>query len=179
MTKYRNLIAIVCAVALLGSLMSLARGCRGKPSVKLGPYEALGARAADETAALLRQNGCVLILAADLDSPVIAAEVGQFQKTLCKNPGLSIAAVEIIQTDPLRSAQFVSLLKKHAGVAAVVSFYGFPVFTDDELAQLPQPLPKIVAILSGDDGARRLFAAGADGFILAGSPPQPQVIRAR
>jgi hypothetical protein len=179
MNKHSTVISIVCAVAFLGALVSLARGCRGKPAVKLDPYEALGARAAAETATLLRQNGRVLILAADLNSPVIAAEVGQFQKSLRKHPGLSVAAVEIIATDPLHSAQFVELFKKHAGVDAVVSFFGFPVFTDAEMAALPQPLPKIAAILVGDDGARRLFAAGADGFILAGSPKQLEVIRAR
>ena len=179
MNNQRTILIVVCTVLVL-ALLSLARTFfGGKPSINLDPYEAVGIRAAEQTATLLGRKGRILVIAAELDSPVIGAEVKQFQKTLRKDSGLSVVAVETVMADPLRPAQFIELLNKYTGVDAVVSFYGFPEFSDAELARLPQPLPKIVAILTGTEGAKRLFAAGADGFILEGSPSKLQVIRAR
>lgn len=172
-------ILLLLAAAIFASGVAMFSASRTwwhkKPSLKLGPYEEIGIRAAEETAKLLGQKGRVVVIAGELDSPVIGAEVKAFQKALRKQPGLSIVAVETVAIDPLRPPEFVALFQKHAGVDAVVSFYGFPEFSPSQLAQLPTPLPKVVAILNGILGAKQLFASGADGlYIVATVPPKPR-----
>lgn len=176
MINRRTILFVVSVVVLVGSLFSIGRMLfRGKPSVKLGPYEAIGIKVAEQTAGLLGQKGRVLVIAGELDSPIIGAEVKAFQKTLRKHSGLSVVAVESVAIDPLRPREFVALFKKHTGVDAVVSFYGFPEFNEPELAQLSRPLPKIVAVLNGIEGAKQLFASGADGLVIvAAAPTKPR-----
>jgi hypothetical protein len=155
---------VITGVLAAGAILYLARTLRhGPPAIDLGPYDAVGVVAANETAALLSRGGRVVLITGSVESPVIAAEVAAFRKTLGAGRGCVVAAVETVNSDPLSPAEFANLLQKHADAAAVVALQGFPEFPPAVLARLPRPLPKLVAVLSGLEGARQLFAAGADG----------------
>ena len=144
-----------------------------KPSAKIdaGPQTALGAVAASVTAELLAGKGAVVLLVNAEDqkpNTAIGKAVEAFREAL-KQTGVEVQAVEefpalsaplLSGMEPVPADKFVEAVKKHATADAIVSFVGAPRFNAQQIAELPNPRPKIIAAVTFNPPARAMFAAG-------------------
>jgi hypothetical protein len=176
----KTILALVCVLAATAlAVVSIYRYTHHNrpPMPDLDPYSLVGEIAAEETSALLHQRGRIVFVTADPSLVVFQAEQEAFRRGIAKFPGVSIAAEEQVPTDRelrLSPGTWATVLQKYPDVDAIVSVYGFAGFTDAELRQLPDRLPKMIGLFGPSAGAEQLFARGADGFaIVATSMPVP------
>jgi hypothetical protein len=147
-------------------------GCGRGGRVEGGPYVALGEVAAKATSGLLEGHGRIVLVVNETDNHTATA-LGQavkvFNATLKKAGGVQVAATETIKAgagpaisgaEPLAPTKFLELVTKHASADALVSFVGVPRLTPEQIGQLPQPRPKIVAAVTFNLPARSLFDQG-------------------
>ena len=147
-------------VALLGvSLLGLT-ACGRKPALvqNTAPQNALGEIVGEEAARLAGPGAKVLVLAPTASDPAgmsIEPVLKSFAAALAKHGNVTIAATERVKarmSDPsptreeLTAAQLDKLVRGAAGASAVVSFVGFPVLAEAEIAELKKRNLKFVAI---------------------------------
>jgi hypothetical protein len=157
-------VALIVGLAVLSVWMF--RRSSDRPRIDLNPYQVLGAVAAEETSKLLGQQGEIVLVIPDPGSdrdPVMDAQLAAFRSGLKKAGKVVVRSTETVKMDPFLSMrtggamppeQFVGVLKKQAGVAALVLFIGFPALSDQETAELKtRPTKRIVisAALPGYD----------------------------
>src|SRR5205814_5225256 len=139
---------LVATLAVAGAAVSLYFAFAGRsPKLDLDPYEVLGVVTAEETAKLLGNQGRVLLMAPGIGvnkNPSVEAEIKAFQQTLKKQKGMSVIT-EQIQVNPMLmmatgggvpAEQLFKALTTHAGVGALVLFFGFPQLSEPELEAL-------------------------------------------
>src|SRR5262245_53712304 len=149
-------VALVLVLAALS--VWIFRRSSDRPKINLNPYQALGAVAGEETSKLLGQQGEIIIVIPDPGSdrdPVMDAQLAAFHKELKKAGKVIVRSTETVKMDPFQSMrtggampseQFLGLLKKHAGVAAVVLFLGFPALGNEDIAELKTCSTKRIVI---------------------------------
>ena len=160
---------MIASLAVGAAAVSLYFAFAGRSQkINLDPYNVLGAITAEETAKLLGNKGQVLVMAPDTGAnknPSVEAELEAFRQTLRKQKGMSVITERIQATPMLMMAtgggvppeQLFKALERHANVAAVVLFFGFPQLADPELEALRKYGVKTVVVSSFRPGYKRLM----------------------
>jgi hypothetical protein len=94
-----------------------------------------------------------------------------FENALARFPKLELYRTEEVETEGkskygpgrgLSGARFLRNVKKYSGRAAVViSFIGSPELNEDQLKELPKPMPLFIAETRARDEVVAMFGAGA------------------
>ncbi|HEY5911143.1 MAG TPA: hypothetical protein VJA21_11120 [Verrucomicrobiae bacterium] len=161
---------LVVACLLLGVIaVSLYFGAGGRSQkIDLGPYNALGAVTAEETARLIGNKGQVLLLVPDTGpdkNPSVEAEVQTFQQALKKQRGLTLVVDRVPVTPMLMMAtgggvppeQLFRSLEAHPNSGALVLLFRFPQLADDQIELLKKKDLKIVVVSSFYPDYQRLL----------------------
>ena len=153
-------------------LVLASAGCGRTAKIERGPYEALGEVAAKATSRLLGDKGKIVLLVSEADnnaSTALGMAVQTFNDTLKHAGGVQVTATETIKpaaaipvsgAEPLTPAKLAELLAKHVTADALVSFVGVPRLTLEQMRQLPQPRPKVVAVVTFNPPTKAMFAQG-------------------
>ena len=118
---------------------------------------------AEETAKLLDHKGEIVLVVMDIKQPgsVFEAQTKAFQEALKKQGGITVVATETVPFGQKGMAVpadvFFKILEKHPNASAIVSFAGLPVLKDEDVSNLGQNLPRLVAFSSGGMGVKKLF----------------------
>jgi hypothetical protein len=168
----KTLVQVTLILVLAALSVWMLRHSSDRPKIDLNPYQALGAVAAEETSKLLGQQGEIVIVIPDPGSdrdPVMDAQLAAFQSGLKKAGKVVVRSTETVKMDPFLSMrtggaippdQFLGLLKKHSGVAALVLFIGFPALGDHEMAELKTRSVKRIVISAAIPGYENLIEQG-------------------
>lgn len=145
-------------VLLLASLTGLA-GCGRKPAVPASAANnALGEVVAEEAARLVGPGGKVMVLAPVASDPAgmtIEPVLKALAATLAQQGKVSVVATHRVKarlTDPsptreeMTGAQFEGLVRDMKGATGVVSFVGFPVLDEAQIAALKSRQLKCLAV---------------------------------
>ncbi len=129
-------------------------------------HQGVGMVMAEETAKLLNKTGQVVIITMDTArAPELKPQLEAFLKKLKRTSQIKIKEQVVLDTEGkanygagmgLSSRRFLRLVKKHAGVDAIVSFVGAPRMSDEEIAEL-ETIPKFVAECRSPDRIKKLF----------------------
>ena len=176
---------LVATLAISAAALSLYFGLANRsPKVNLDTYEVLGAVTAEETLQLLGSKGQVLAIARDTGpdkNPSVEAELEAFQKTLHKNPAITLA-VERVQLTPMLmmatggavpADQLLKAVHNHPHTGALVLFFAFPVLGDAELETLKASGVKTVVVSSFHPGYDRLLQQQAIHLVIVPRPEPP------
>lgn len=188
----KSAVAAVAILAALGAIASTFLSLR-QPPIQLGPYQALGAVAAEETLKLPGKPSQIVVIAQDvskLEMPALESQIEAFTKTARKSSSVNVV-IEPIAMDPMMmmstggrtpSDIFLKLLKKHPAPAAIVLFLGFPILGDSDLQGLPSRTIVVVAAYRPDYDP--LLANGTIDLAIIPRPeppaenaPQPTTLR--
>ena len=154
------------------ALLLTSAGCGRTAKIERGPYAALGEVAAKATSRLLGDKGKIVLLVSEADnnaSTALGMAVKTFNDTLKHAGGVQVTATETIKpeaafavsgAEPLTPAKLAELLAKHVTADALVSFVGVPRLTAEQIGQLPQARPKVVAVVTYNPPTRAMFARG-------------------
>lgn len=169
--KNKPVVTLVAIAAIVVSLIFIFMSqCESAPKVNLKPYLAVSEVLADETAKLVGPSGgSIVVVALDTKKskmPTVEAQLNAFTAAIKKKGNITIASVEGLSPEKmaevgpemgLPSDLFHQVLAKNAGAKAIVSFLGAPMLKDDEIAKLPQAMPKLIAFASFGMGLKKLF----------------------
>jgi len=150
---------ILGAIAVLGilSASSFLVLTRREPKIELGPYQALGTVAAEETIKLIGDRRQIVVVAQDsreFEMPALAAQIKAFQASARKKATVTVD-LEKITMDAMTmmtaggripAEPFFNILQKHPKAGAIVLFLGFPLLTNRDLDALQQKVPKMVVV---------------------------------
>ena len=143
----------------------------GSPNIEMGPYNALGAVAGEETGRLLNHKGQVVIIARDYSggaNPVEEAELKAFSATLAK-AGIGIVATErfnipqsqiLLLGGTIPSEWFVRVVEAHPKVDALILLAALPPLDKTASDLLKKSGTKIVLISSNSSGSQSLLDQG-------------------
>lgn len=176
--------------------------CKRQASVppSTGPQNVLAEVAAEEAARLAGPGGKVLVLAPASGDPAgmaIDPVLKPFAAALATHGKVTVTATERVKArvnDPsptreeLTPAQLDGFLRGAKGASAIVSFVGFPVLDDAQIAGLKSRSIKLIAIYTAGPQAgphykKMLMANALDLAILPrmdpppGAPPNPPTSR--
>ncbi len=163
------------AIAIAGVVIYRTQ-FRGRSDETSKLPEGLGTAVADAATTLAGGQGkLVLILPkrGTYQDPVMETQRAAFVKALAKTKGLSLVAIESLETERpgtmgaggLDPAEFQQLLQRHAAVKVIVSLAGLPEFPKDMLPSLKgrqlivvgTPTPQLKALLL--DGTVQILIA--------------------
>ena len=163
---------VVLVVILVALSLWIFRRSSDRPNINLSPYQALGTVAGEATSKLVHHQGEVVVVIPDPGSdrdPIMDAQLAAFRDALKRAGKVTVHALETVKMDPflsmrtggaIPSDQFLSLLKKHAGVAALVMFIGFPILDEPDLANLKSSPMKRILISADVPGYETLVRQG-------------------
>jgi hypothetical protein len=172
----------------LAVLLGLS-GCGRGAKIERGPYTALGEVAAKATSNMLADKGKVVLLVSEADNnsaTAVGLAVKTFKDVLRQTGGAQVAATETIKptvaialsgAEPLTPARFVELVSKHASADALVSFAGVPRLTLEQIGQLPQARPKVVAVVTYNPPTKAMFARGVLHLAILARPAADTSVR--
>lgn len=162
-------------LAIIGSLAAIAISVAFlvnrwvRPSLDLKPNEAVGEVLAEETARILGGQGQVVLVTLDPSlSAAVKIQTEAFLAALKKKPSITIAATERLQRSDVLGegmqsemppARFLSVAQTYPQ-AAIVSLVGAPHLADSDIAKLPQPPPKFLAVVRSRKELRELLENG-------------------
>ena len=154
--------AIALSVALL-----VSRWVR--PSLDVKPNEAVGQVLAEEAVRVLGGQGQVVLVTLDPSlSAAVKIQTDAFLAALKKTPSVTLAATERLQRadvsgqdvqKEIPAARFLNVAQTYPQ-AAIVSLVGVPHLADSEIAKLPQPPPKLLAVVRSRKALRELLESG-------------------
>jgi hypothetical protein len=130
---------------------------RREPKIELGPYEALGTVAAEETLKLMVDKNGIVVVAQDareFEMPALAAQLEAFQATARKRAKVTIDFEEVAMDvttmmttgGRIPPEQFFQILQKHPKAGAIVLFLGFPPLANRDWEALQPSAPKMVVV---------------------------------
>ena len=166
--RKNTLVSIAALLALAAAVASLILSQRG-PKIELGPYQALGAVAAEETVKLLGNKGQIVVITKDSSEfkmPALEAQLRTFTDTLKSKGGVSIAAIEKVKMDPMTamatgggipSDQFLEIMRRLPNIGAVVLFVSFPSLAERDFTALKKSNTKIVVVSGCMPGYKNLL----------------------
>ncbi|MCC7518040.1 MAG: hypothetical protein IT578_02520 [Verrucomicrobiae bacterium] len=169
--KKKPIVTLIAILAIVISLISIfVTQCERPPKVNLKPYLGVSEVLADETAKLLGPSGgSIVVISLDTKAskiPTIEAQLNAFHAAIKKKGNITIAATETLSPDKmgemgpemgLPSKLFHKALSQHGNANVFVSFLGAPVLKDEEIAQLPPTMPKLIVFASFGMGLKKLF----------------------
>ena len=112
---------------------------------------------AQQALSLLGKGGQMKVIARDtaaFKQPAAEIQLHSFKKEI-RRAGVAIAAMQLIQVDPLRPLEvppgdFFESIRKAPPGSVIVSFMGPPLLSDEQRGELGAPKARIVAFCSGD-----------------------------
>ncbi|HAB16889.1 MAG TPA: hypothetical protein PLX89_03550 [Verrucomicrobiota bacterium] len=127
------------------------------PRVDSAIHKEIGRTLAQEALALRGPDGKLTVLVRDtaaFPQPAFDIARSAFDREI-RRGGATVAAVQLLQEDPLRplqvpSGDFFELIRRSAVGDVIVSFMGPPLLTDEQRANLTEIKPKIVAFCPGN-----------------------------
>ena len=161
---------VIATIAVGAAAVSLYFTFAGRAQkIDAGPYEALGAVTAEETAKFLGNKGQVLVMVADtgaFKNPSVEAELSAFLQALKREREMSVITEKIPATPMQMMAtgggvttdQLLKAVESHPSLAGLVLFLGFPQLSDSELATMKKSGVKTVVVSSLRPGYERLMA---------------------
>ena len=159
-----KLIALAVAVTAAGTFAVKATRPK-RPALNHDLHADVGRILAEETSALLRGGGEVVIVVpeADFDMPLVESQADAFRKA-AKAAGLHVKAEETVKLhqmgplDGLLTPQvFANITGRHPGVAAVVSFVGVGGFADADLARVGHNTPALCVVSLNGAIPRKMY----------------------
>lgn len=163
-------VAIVSLLVIAGAGAAIYMQTR-PPGINAALHREIGEVLAEQAAALTNSGKIVLITIDGKKYPEIKAQMEGFESALAKFPKLELYRTEEVDTEGkskygpgrgLSESRFLRHVKKYSGRAAiVVSFIGSPELNQDQLKELPKPMPLFIAETRGRDELVEMFAAGA------------------
>lgn len=184
MDKKTLIIAIVAVLAIAGSVFHLVRSnSGGSPRASMKPFEHLGSAAAAETAALLNNQGDVVLVVETMGntkSPNAEAQVKGFKAGLGKAKGVTLKAVKELprsmSEDPrLWPAQHATqLVGMGAGAKALVYLGSFPQsLPPNDIATLKGSQASLVVVGTQSPMINSLVNSGVIRLAIVGKTPPP------
>lgn len=184
MDKKTLIIAIVAVLAIAGSVVHLMRSnSADSPRASMKPFEYLGSAAAAETAALLNNQGDVVVVVetmGDTKNPNAEAQVKGFKAGLGKAKGMTLKAVKELprsmSEDPrLWPAQHAAqLVGMGAGAKAVVYLGSFPeTMPPNDIATLKGSPAGLVVVGTKSPMIQTLVNSGVIRLAVVGRVPPP------
>jgi hypothetical protein len=168
--KKRPVVTAISILAIVASLTFIIMSqCSQTPEVNMKPFLAAGQVMAEETSKLIGNNGQVVVIILDtkkIKTPAIEAQVKTFADALKKQGGVTIKATEYVSIEALEmggpemglpSNIYMKVITKYPDIAAIVSFVGTPNLSEQDLASLPEKIPKLVAFSAMPMGLKKLF----------------------
>ena len=149
---------IISVLTTLGSLAVIIFGtCEWPPSTNRRLHEAIGRTMAQQALRLLGKGGQIKVIARDtaaFKQPAADFQLQSFKKEV-RRAGVAIAAMQLLQVDPLRPLQvppgdFFELIRKAPSGSVIVSFMGPPLLSDEQRVELGGTKARIIAFCSGD-----------------------------
>jgi hypothetical protein len=152
--KHSHLLLTVLILAIGVAAVSIYRtSTRHAPSIDLDPYQVLGVVVAEETAKLVGNQGQVVVIARDVQSQSLEAELKAFAQTLKKNAGVSVLPPERLRLTPAMMVSgavppetLARTVESHPNLGAVVLFFAFPDLDGQALDRLKSSGAKIVVV---------------------------------
>jgi hypothetical protein len=184
MDKKTLIIAIVAVLAIAGSVLHLVRSnSADTPRASMKPFEYLGSAAATEVAALLKNQGDVVLVMETMGNtknPNAEAQVKGFKAGLGKAKGMTLKAVKELprsmSEDPrLWPAQHATqLIGMGAGAKAVVYLGSFPeTLPPNDIATLKGSHASLVVVGTQSPMIQSLVTSGVIRLAVVGKTPPP------
>lgn len=140
------------------------------PRLDSRPHQVAGRVLAEQTLALLKPGGTLLVITRDtsaFQNPAADTLLASLRRHLAK-AGVKIDSLQALEVDPLRplavpAGDFFRWIKGAAKGSVILSLMGPPILEDAQLAQLGEIKPAIVAFCPGglrDQDLRSLFSRG-------------------
>jgi len=151
-------VILACSISIYGTM------CSGRPKFDKRPILEAGQMIGEETLKLIGRKGNVVVVT--MDNRYGKLQVNEFRRTIEKQPGAEMTAVEYVTNDQLAkgamgsalsSETFLKLIQKFSDVSAIVSLVGPPVLTDQEISRLDTKIPKVVVFAPLGFGIRKLL----------------------
>ncbi len=173
----KPVVATLLVLAILGAAVWIYRGTSDRqPRIQMGPYEALGEVAAQETIHLLNGKGKVVIIASEASTganPVERTEVEVLDHSL-KRGGVSVEVIERFSLPPAARMMgssvprdwFLKVVQAHPNAAGLVILAEFPVLEASDLEQLKKRGAAIVLISGNPTTAKQLLDDGVVGLAI-------------
>ena len=175
----KPLVVIVCLVLIAVSVFCMVNrdsssGMKG--ANKVG--EALGTILGEETGKLLKGKGEVVLISMNpkqrLDGKP-QPEVIALEKAV-KKAGLSVAGREYISINTeladIPADNFIKVINRYPKADAIISLLGYPAFKNNDLAAMPEKLPKLVGTAWRTTGVRRLVQQDIIQLVVVARPLQ-------
>ena len=182
----KNIIVAVGAIlAILGSLTYLYfTEFRRGPTLNLKPFENLGYTVAEETAALLGNQGRVVVVTELIEvmkSPNSEAQIKGFKSGLAKKAGVTLKELKEIKRsmdgDPRLwpAGQAAQVAQAGDGASATVLFMSLPMqMSKDDLAALKEAKTKLVVVTAPSPVLKPLLQQGVIQLAIVNRfPPKP------
>lgn len=185
MGNKNTLVAVGAILAILGSLTFLYfTEFRTGPTVNLKPFEALGSVTAEETAALLGNQGRVVVVTELIEvqkSPNLDAQVSGFKAALGKKGGVAFKELKEIKRPPAEDprlwpvGQAAQIVQASEGANATVLFMSLPMqLSRDDLAALKGIKGKLVVVTGQSATLKPLLQQGVIHLAIVNRfPPKP------
>lgn len=155
---------MVCLVLLGGT------GCGQNRAADSGNkcFAALGEVMAAKVNGLNGGKGSVVLVVGETDNNQttdLGQTIAAFRKTL--DQSVQTRGVETVPMpampppgfEALSAAKLAALLQKYSDAKYLISFVGVPVLTPRQVAQLPSPRPRVVAVVTFNAPTRAMFAS--------------------
>jgi hypothetical protein len=147
-------LAIGSILVIAGSSVWIYTHHFAAPKINVALHQAVGRVMAEETAKLLDNQGRIVVIAIETaQDPELKVQLEEFEKTLKKFRGITVAKTYMLETENrakygagsgLSAGRFIRIVNKNTTADAMVSFVGAPELKDDEIGQL-QARPKFIA----------------------------------
>jgi hypothetical protein len=163
-------LAVFSFLAIAGAAAAIYMQTR-PPGINAPLHRAIGEVLAEQAAALTNRGKIVVITIDGQKYPELKAQMEGFENALARFPKLELYRTEEVDTEGkskygpgrgLSESRFLRNVKKYSGRAAVViSFIGSPELNEDQLKELPKPMPLFIAETRARDEVVAMFGAGA------------------
>lgn len=185
MGNKNTVVAVGAILAILASLTYLYfTEFRTGPKLNLKPFESLGYTVAEETAALLGNQGRVVIVTEVIEvmqSPNLDAQVNGFKTGLGKKGGVTLKEVKEIKRPPSEDprlwppGQAAQIAQMSDGASATVLFMSLPMqMSKDDLAALKGSTSKLVVVTAQSPTLKPLLQQGIVHLAIVNRfPPKP------
>ena len=185
MGNKNTVIAVGAVIAILGSLTYLYfTEFRRGPTVNLKPFESLGYTVAEETAALLGNQGRVVVVTEVIEvvkSPNAEAQIKGFKAGLAKKSGVTLKEVAEIKRPPSDdprlwpAGQSGKIASLGDGASATVLFMSLPMqMSKDDVAALKEAKTKFVVVTAQSPTLKPLMQQGIIQLAIVNRfPPKP------
>lgn len=184
MDKKTLLIALVAVLAIAGSVVHLVRSnSGGSPRASTKPFEYLGSTLAAETAALLNNQGSVVLVVETMDgtkNPSAEAQVKGFKAGLGKTKGVTLKEVRELPRSMSEDPRFwppqhaTQLVGMGAGAKALVYLGNFPQsLPPNDIAALKGSQASLVVLGTQSPLVKSLVDSGVIRLAVVGKTPPP------